>query len=359
MEDYYKILGVDRNASPEEIKRAYYKLAQKYHPDKPGGDTEKFKKINEAYQILSNPQKKAQYDQFGRVYEGAGEGPSGFDFGFAGESPFGFGTAFEGFGDIFDTLFEDLGIKQRRPVYRKGSDIEFILEISLEEAFFGVIKKIRYKTYIPCPKCQGLGYDKKAGLKTCPHCNGRGEIRETRTTFLGQFSRVKTCPYCQGLGKIPEKVCSHCQGKGRIIGEQEVDFEIAPGVANGQVIRIKGKGEAGERGSGSGDLYIKIKIKKHPLFERKGNDLYLPVEIDLVKAYLGKSFRIKNIDGEIIELKLSPGFSFKEKIRIPGKGMPILYHNRRGDLYLEIYPKIPKKISAKARRLLEELEKEM
>ncbi len=370
MEDYYKILGVKKDASPEEIKKAYYKLAQQYHPDKPGGDTEKFKKINEAYQVLSNPEKRAQYDKFGRVFEG-GAGSSnqggGFDFrqgfngfkGFTGSSPFGFGASFDDLGDIFSSFFEEAGMgRQRRPTYRKGSDIEFVMEISMEEAFFGATKKIRYKTYIPCPHCQGLGYDKKQGLEICPYCHGKGEIREVKSTFFGQFSQVRVCPHCQGTGKIPKKKCSYCRGTGRISGYQEADFNIAPGIADGQVIKIKGKGEAGERGSGSGDLYIKIKIKKHPQFERKGNDLYLTTEIDLVKAYLSKPFKVRNIDGEIIEIKLPPGFSFKEKIKIPHKGMPILYQGRRGDLYIEVYPKIPRKISEKTKKLLEEIDKE-
>lgn len=359
MKDYYKILGLSKGSSVEEIKKAYRKLAQKYHPDKPGGDEKKFKEINEAYQTLSDSQKKEQYDRFGQVFEG-GTPFSGFDPSSGAGSDFGFGKGFgfEDIGDLFETIFEDLGVRAKRPIYRKGADLEFVQEITLEEAFFGSKKTLVYETYIICSDCQGQGYDKKQGLETCPICQGRGEIREIRQTFFGNFARVKTCSQCQGLGKLPKKTCLKCKGSGRIKDKRELDINIIKGVADNQLIKIRGMGEVGERKTSVGDLYVRLKILPHPIFKRKGDDLYLRKEVNLIDALLEKEIEVKTIDGQKVKIKLPANFSFRERIRISNRGMPRFYSFGYGDLYLEIDLKIPKKLSQKAKKLLQDLEEE-
>ncbi|OGG42944.1 hypothetical protein A3G50_00185 [Candidatus Jorgensenbacteria bacterium RIFCSPLOWO2_12_FULL_42_11] len=374
--DYYKILGVDRGASAEEIKKIFYKLAHQCHPHKAGKDekkfkelNEKFKEINEAYQVLSDKEKRAQYDRFGQVFEGAPVGGSG------GGGPFGFGQGFDasagGFGfeegagdfgdlgDFFESFFEDMGIRQRRRTYRHGSDIETAQEISLEESFRGVRKHLQYRTLVACDKCQGLGYDKKDGKSVCSTCAGRGEIKENRQTFFGNFSQNRACPQCRGFGEVPNKVCSECKGSGQRPGLREVDIDIAPGVADGQIIKVKGMGEAGEQGSEAGDLYIRIKEKPHPLFRREGDDLFFNQELKLTEALLGKKIRINDLSGEFLDIELPAGFSFREKLKIHGKGMPRLHGTGRGNLYLELDLKSPKKLSEKARKIAEELDKEI
>lgn len=381
--DYYKILGVNHNASPEEIKEAFYKLARQYHPHRAGKDekkfkelNEKFKEINEAYQVLSNKQKRTQYDQFGQVFSAGGGPASGGEgaewpfgvgnFGFSAEGGPASGWDFEGsFGDlsdlseIFDTFFEGLGVRQRRRTYRRGSDVEIIQEISLEEAFKGERKHLEYQTLVSCERCQGIGYDKKEGVAVCATCAGRGEIRENQRTFFGSFSRNKVCPECGGFGEVPKKVCSECRGSGRQSGTREVDVDIIPGVADSQIIKIKGKGEAGERGSQTGDLYVRIKEIPHSVFQREGDDLYFKQELKLTEALLGKKIKIKDLAGEFFEVELPPGFNFREKLKIAGRGMPHLHGSGRGHLYLEFDLKLPKKVSEKAKKIIEELDKEI
>ena len=371
--DYYKILGIDRKASPEEIKKAFYGLAHEHHPHKAGKDekkfkelNEKFKEINEAYQVLSNKEKKEQYDRFGQVFEGVpvgggGERPFGFEQDF-GPSADGFGFDFEGLGDlgeILDSFFEGIGGHQRRRTYRRGSDVELIQEISLEEAFKGVRKHLEYQILIACDKCQGVGYDKKEGVATCSTCAGRGEIRENRRTFFGNFSQNKVCPECAGFGEVPKKICSGCQGSGRQPGVRKVDIDIIPGVADDQIIKVKGMAEAGERGSEAGDLYIRIEEKPHPLFRREGDDLYMSCDLKFTEALLGKKIKIQDLSGESLTIELPAGFNFKEKLKIHGKGMPHLHGSGRGNLYLEFELKLPKKLSEKAKKIIEELDKEI
>ncbi|MFA5083942.1 MAG: DnaJ C-terminal domain-containing protein [Candidatus Paceibacterota bacterium] len=375
--DYYKILGVDRNASPEEIKKAFYKLAHQYHPHKAGKDekkfkelNEKFKEINEAYQVLSDKGKREQYDRFGKVFEGApaggGEWPFGFNQGVGSSGGDGFGFNFEGdlgdlgdLGDFFENFFEGLGVRQPRRTYRRGSDVEMVQEISLEEAFMGVRKHLQYKTLVSCDKCKGLGYDKKEGKGVCPTCAGRGEIKENRQTFFGSFSQNRVCPQCHGMGEVPNKVCPECKGSGQQSAIREVDVDIIPGVAEGQIIKIKGMGEAGERGSETGDLYVRIKEKSHPLFRREGDDLYSVQDLKFTEALLGKKIKIKDLSGGMIDIELPAGFNFREKLRIAGKGMPHLHGMGRGNLYLEFDLKLPKHLSEKAKKIIEDLDKEI
>lgn len=365
MKDYYKILGVSREASADEIKKAYRRLAHQYHPDKAGGNEEKFKEINEAYQVLSDKEKRAQYDRFGHVFSdgaGPGFGGEGWPFGQGGiHWEGGFGDLGD-FGDIFESIFEQFGGGRRR-TYKQGSDIEITHEITLEEAFSGIKRKIRYETYVSCDTCRGLGYEKKQGTHSCSLCRGRGEIRVERRTFFGNISQVKTCGECGGSGEVPNKACNACGGKGRLLKHKEITLDIAPGIEDGQIIKIKGEGEAGERGGGSGDLYVIIKIKPHPIFERKKNDLYMVKDISVTEALLGKNIVCSDISGEKFSVKIPVGFNFQEKLKVSGRGMPrfgsVSGFLGRGDLYITFNLKLPKHLSAKAKKLLEDLENEL
>ncbi|MEK7149553.1 MAG: DnaJ C-terminal domain-containing protein [Patescibacteria group bacterium] len=377
--NYYKILGIEKNATQDDIKKAYRKLAHKYHPDKPGGDEKKFKELSEAYQILSNPQKRNQYDQFGRVFEEQSSGGAqgspfgGWDFGQGG--PFGgaqggssgFNFDFGGggaadIGDIFDAFFEGLGVKEQRRTYKHGSDIQLIQEISLEEAFSGTEEKIKYKVDVRCVKCSGLGHEPKSGFSTCSVCGGRGEIKENRNTFFGSFTQVKMCSGCFGSGQTPNKICDSCKGRGAVKGEKETTIKILPGVSDNQIIKIKGGGEAGERGMEEGDLFIIIRIKFHKIFSRQSDDLIIEKEISLIALLLYfagvREFEIPVISGGKIKVKIPADFEINRFIRISGEGMPHFNRSGRGDLLLKLKVKTPKKISGAAKKLLEDLEKE-
>jgi len=369
--DYYKILGINKAASEEEVKKAFRKLAHKYHPDK-GGDEKKFKEINEAYQVLSSKEKRQQYDRFGQVFEGqAGPG-----FGFGGEWPFGagspfgaagpfgevkfdFGGDFGDFGDIFDAFFEGLGVRQKRRTYQRGADVQVIQEISLEEAFRGTEKNINYRVAVRCEKCNGLGHDPKAGFNQCNTCAGRGEIKETRRSFFGDFVQVKTCDKCFGTGQVPKKICENCHGSGRIMAERSVKVEIRPGVQDGQIIKIKSAGEAGERGTAEGDLYVRIKIKPHAVFERQGDDLKMTKEVNILDLLLNKKIDIPTISANKLKVEIPADFNLKSNLRIPGEGMPHFGSIGRGDLIVEFKIKTPKHLSDKAKKILEDLEKEI
>lgn len=369
--DYYAILGVTRDASDEEIKKSYRKLAHQYHPDKSGGDEGKFKEINEAYQILSNKEKRTQYDRFGQVFEGGGQAGAGWpggDGGFGGFGQEGFkwnmnSEDFGDFGDIFETIFSQFGGGKRGPTYTRGSDVEAIQEISLEDAFFGVKQKLRYKTHIFCDSCKGLGYDKKDGVKECATCRGKGEIREERKTFFGNFSQTRACPECRGQGEVPKKPCNICKGRGRVSGERDFTVEIASGVEDGQIIKVSGMGEVGERGSAAGDLYLTIRVKPHSIFERKKADLFLMKDIRVTEALLGRTIKMKDISGDGFSMEIPSGFNLREKLKIYGRGMPKLGmfggHGSRGDLYITFNVKTPASLSAKAKKLLEELDGEL
>ena len=356
--DYYKILGVSRSASQEEIKKAYRKLAHQYHPDKPGGDEKKFKEINEAYQVLSDEKKRAMYDQYGTAdfsgFEGFGAGTnpqsqwdfSGFDFKF--------GAADIGdLNDLFESFFGGIWDTPKRAVYQKGRDLEVLQEISLEEAYFGTVKEFDIKTFIRCDVCNGEGGDKNSGVKTCITCNGKGEIKEHQRTFFGVFSQIKICPTCHGTGNIYVKQCQKCNGFGRIKGERHIRVEIFPGVSDNQLIKIKGMGEAGERGAGAGDLYVKIKIKPHKIFERRGDDLIVKKELNVLDLLLGKKIEIPTIKGEKIEVEIPTHFNLKDYLRIPYEGMPRINSYGKGDLLVDFIIKAPKKLNPKIKKILE------
>jgi len=372
MKDYYDILGVPHDASPEEIKKAFYKLAHKYHPDK-GGDAEKFKEINEAYQVLSNKEKRAQYDKFGRVFgEGQGsQGASGFQ-GFPGgfsnihwegmdfESPFGFSFEDTNIGDIFSDFFGGRSSSRTKSRSKeKGRDIEVNLEISLEEAAFGTKKTVSFRTYVVCEHCHGKGYEPGSKLKVCPLCKGEGVIRQVKHTFFGDFTQIVECPKCKGRGKIPEKPCKVCGGTGRHYGKKEVTVEIPPGIRDGETIRIRKEGEAGVLGAPSGDLYVRIIIKSDPRFDRKGDDLYTTLFISFPEAVLGTKKEIETLDKKKVILTIPAGVESGELFRLRGKGIKHFNAIGRGDLYVRVKIKTPQHVSSRAKKLLEELQKEI
>lgn len=364
MKDYYKILGVDRNASEEEIKKAYRQLAHKYHPDKAGGDEKKFKEINEAYQVLSNKEKREQYDRFGTTFETPGAGPwHGWS------SPFGDSFDFSEFfrqnrdgrsfdfdlNDIFDSFFGTGTRTQRR---KKGNDIRIDLEISLEEAFLGTSKKVELRKFIKCPKCTGTGAEPGTPLKQCLDCSGKGEIRRTRQSFLGSISEIVICPACHGEGVKPEKVCRDCRGEGRRSDLKEIKIDIPAGIQNGQLIKIAGEGEMAEKGGVAGDLYAHIHIRPHRTFRRDGNDLYCELPISFSQAALGDKIEVQTIDGGAIDLKIPAGIESGAVLKVKGKGMKIIGHSGRGDFYVQIKVKTPKSLTREQKELLEKLKKE-
>ncbi len=363
--DYYKILGVNKNASEDDVKKAFRKLAHQYHPDKAGGDEKKFKEINEAYQVLGNKDKRAQYDRFGSTFEQGGfPGAGGAAGPFPGGFPGGFnvnwgGQGGEDFGDIFETIFEQFGGGARRKTYAAGGDIEVIQEVTLEEVLTGARRRLGLKTYVPCSACGGMGYDKKAGADKCKTCGGRGEVRIERRTFFGNFAQVKTCPDCGGNGEIPKAPCNVCRGKGRIIGRKEVNVTIAPGIEDGQIIKITGGGEAGEKGGGSGDLYVVVRVKPNAVFTRQKADLYTTKSMNIMDALLGKEIILDGLGGEKLKVEIPKGFGLQEKLRLSGKGLPRFGGGSRGDVYVTLDVHLPKHLSEKAKRALEGLEGEL
>lgn len=355
MKDYYSILGVSKSASDEEIKKAFRKLAHKYHPDKAGGNEDKFKEINEAYQVLSDKKKRENYDRFGTAGPAWGGFPGGgFDY-----SNMGGQVDMSDLDEIFDTFFEGLGVRPKRKTYKHGSDLEVVQEITLEEAFKGTTKEIAISTLVRCEECKGQGGDPSSGYTNCATCDGRGEIREQKKTFFGTFSQVRTCTNCKGAGQIPNKICNNCKGSGRIFAERKVSLDIIAGIHDSQIIQIKGMGEAGERGSSPGDLYVRIRIKPHSLFERKSDDLIVKRDLSIYDLLLGRKIKIPTLSGKEIEVEIPSHFNLKENLKIHGEGMPRFGSFGKGDLLVDFNIKSPKKISSKNRKLLEDIEKEL
>ena len=346
MKDYYKILGVPEDASEDEIRRAFFRLAHKYHPDK-GGDPEKFKEINEAYQVLSDKKKREEYDRarkFGGEFE-PGIDYSSFDF----TRFFDLEELFKEFKDFFGE-WGGFWPFEERETKRENIRENIVVEVSfsLEDSFFGGEKEIEIKRKKICEKCHGEGVDLKEGWKKCDFCQGRGKIESVRETFWGTFRKIQTCPHCGGRGKIAQKICSFCKGKGEVEVKEKVRFFLPRGIADGEIIKIPHKGNLG------GDLYIKVKIKKHPLFERKGDDLLIKREIKLSEALLGGEIEVPTIEGKKIKVKIPPLFDRKE-LRVKGKGMPHRFFPGRGDLILKLKIKLPKKLTKEQKKLIEKL----
>jgi len=357
--DYYETLGVQKNASKDDIKKAFRNLAHKFHPDKKGGDEKKFKEANEAYTILSDDKKRAEYDSYGRVFSGGGPSPGSGQAGFDGFGDFdfsGFSTQGADFGDInLGEMFSDFfgGRSAGGGRRQRGHDISIDLEIAFEESIFGVERKIFITKTGLCDICKGGGAKPGVGEKTCSACNGKGKLHETRRSFLGSFTSVRVCDTCRGAGKVPEEKCPQCRGLGVIRKESEIVVNIPSGISDGEVIRLAGAGEA-VAGGLPGDLYAKIYVKKHSLFHKEGSNLVTDLKIKLSTALLGGEYNLKTLDGDIV-VKVPVGVSFGEILRVRGKGVPMGRGGKRGDLLIRLKIEMPTHLSKDAIELVEKL----
>lgn len=357
--DYYQILGVTNNASQDEIKKAFHKLAHKYHPDK-GGDEKKFKEINEAYQVLSDAQKRQQYDQFGKSFEqmGGGAGPQ-WDFNWSWQNQ-GQNFDFEDLGDIFENVFSFGGGARRasKKDIRKGKDIQIDIEISLEETLKEIHRKVSLAKQVVCHRCHGNGAEPGTKINECFSCRGTGQVQQVKRTILGSYTSFTVCPECKGDGTKPEKPCNVCKGDGRVKGEETIDIAIPAGIDSNQVVELSGMGEAGKKASRAGSLYVRVFVRKHPVFTRKGDDLFVSQEITYAQAVLGDEIEIPSLESTKLLLKVPQGTESGKVLRISGRGVPHFGSHSRGNMYVELIIKTPKKISRKQRELLDELKKE-
>jgi molecular chaperone DnaJ len=357
--DYYETLGVNKGASKEEIKKAFYKLAHKYHPDKKGGNESKFKEVNEAYQVLSDDAKRSKYDQFGAGFENMGQGGGGYggrQGGFEGydfNGGFGNGMEFD-LNDIFSDFFGG-GMGGGRAQARRGRDISTEIQISFADSIFGTNRKILITKTSECLTCHGSGAKTGSKMETCKHCNGQGKIHEQKRTIFGTIANTKLCEVCLGAGEMPKEKCDTCKGKGVLRREEEVSINIPAGIRDGEMVRMTGFGEAIAKGT-AGDLYIKINVISHPVFKREGHDLAMTLNLKLSDALLGTKYPIQTLDGEI-EVTIPEGVTMNEVLRVRGKGVPV-GKNKRGDLLIKLNIKLPEKLSRKAREVVEELKKE-
>lgn len=378
--DYYKTLGVEKSASKDEIKQAFRKLAHEYHPDKKGGNEAKFKEVNEAYSTLSDDAKRAQYDRFGSAgpgFGGSGAGGygqggnpfEGFDFsqftqGFGGQGgsqniEFDIGDIF---GDIFGGSTGRGGAGGGRGRTQKGRDVSIDIEIPFKDAVFGSTRELRFSRTAPCDHCKGTGGEPGTQIHTCDTCKGRGKVQEVRRTFLGNVSTTATCPTCAGKGSIPKEKCKTCRGSGVHEKQENLEVVIPAGINDGEMLRMAGKGESvsghgGATGS-AGDLYVKIHVVAHPLFERDGSDLHTTLLIKLSEALLGNVRTLATLDGDI-QLSIPAGITHGEQLRVRGRGVPVGgSKNRRGDLFVKISIDMPKHLSKAAKKAIEELKKE-
>lgn len=365
--DYYKVLGIPRNATKEDIKKAYRQLAHKFHPDK-GGDEARFKELNEAYQVLSDDRKRGQYDQFGQVFEGAGSHQGGFEWpsqggGGPGGFRFDFGEGFEGrnFADFdFSDIFEEfLGFNnsRKRAAERRGRDIKINLEISFEESVLGSKKGIELSKISRCASCSGSGGEPGSKMKNCPTCLGKGNIQKNQRTILGSFTQVTACPECWGSGKRPEMLCRECHGRGVRQILERLEVFIPKGVQDSEVLKITGKGEASLFGGVPGDLYVKVGVRPHEVFRRQGDDIIMRLSLRVSQAVLGDMVEVNTIDG-IIKLKIPEGTQPGDILKVRGRGAPLASGYGRGDLLIEIKLDIPKKLDKKTKDLVQDLKKE-
>ncbi len=345
--DYYELLGVGRDVGEKELKSAFRKMAMQYHPDRNPGDTAaeaKFKEINEAYEVLRDPQKRSAYDRFGHsAFEnghGAGAGAAGFGAG--------------GFSDIFEDIFgEMMGGRGRRSGGReRGADLRYNMEVSLEEAWQGKTAEIQVPTAMTCETCSGSGSKPGSQPKTCATCSGSGRVRAQQ----GFFSIERTCPNCQGRGEVISDPCADCHGQGRVTRERELSINIPAGIEDGVRIRLGGEGEAGARGGPPGDLYIFVTVKPHEFFQRDGADLFCRIPLSMTTAALGGQFEVATMDGTKSRVKVPEGTQTGKQFRLKSKGMPVLRSNNFGDLYIQVVTETPQKLTKRQRELLEEFD---
>ncbi|MEW9079013.1 molecular chaperone DnaJ [Terrisporobacter glycolicus] len=355
--DYYDVLGVGKSADATEMKKAYRKLAMKYHPDKNPGDKEaeeKFKEINEAYEVLSDETKRKNYDQFGH------EGVNGQGFGGAG----GFGgQGFGGFDDIFGDIFGDMfgggfgGGRPRRRGPERGADIRQRINISFEEAAFGKKVQVKINRSEECDECHGSGAKPGTSKKTCPTCNGSGQVQSVQRTPFGNIASTRTCSTCNGEGEVIDSPCSKCHGKGSIRKTKTIEVDVPAGIDEGQMIKLSGQGELGTRGGPRGDLYIEVSVNAHQLFTREGYDVYLEMPITFAQATLGDEIQVPTLDGKV-QYQVPEGTQTGTVFRLKGKGIPKLRSNVRGDQYVKVTVEIPTKLNDKQKELVRQFAKE-
>lgn len=354
--DYYSVLGVDRNASKDDIKKAFYKLAAKYHPDKKGGDEVKFKEVNEAYQVLSDEKKRKEYDTYGQTFNG--QGPTGFG-GFSGFDPadfanmqFDFGDLGDIFGDVFGGGSPFGGTRQKR-----GRDISLELDVSFTESIFGTERSVLISKVSTCKTCAGSGAKVGTKKKTCTTCNGQGKVHDVKKTFMGTFQTVRTCEVCRGTGQVPEEKCHDCRGLGVVNTREEIHVKVPAGISNGEMMRMSQMGEA-VSGGVSGDLYVKVNVQSDKKWKREGHDLVIVHGVKLTDALLGVKQSIDGLDGKI-EIDVPAGTSSGEILRVKGRGVPYVNDkHKRGDVLVKLDIHMPKKLSKKAMSLIEGLQEE-
>lgn len=350
--DYYEVLGVSKGATDAEIKKAYRREAKKYHPDLHPGDKKaeaSFKEVNEAYEVLSDSDKKARYDQFGHA---------GVDPNFGGGGGAGFG-GFDDFGDIFSNIFGGgfggFGGSSRRNGPVRGADIRNIIEITFEEAAFGCKKNIDVTKQENCPTCSGSGAKPGTSPITCKRCGGQGQIKTQTRTPLGYMTNINTCPDCQGNGKVVQDPCKDCRGSGRIRKTRTIEIDIPQGINHGQTIQISGRGEPGLRGGGPGDLLVTIKIKPHPIYKREDYNVFIEIPITFVQATLGATIRVPTLDG-VVEYDIPDGTQTGTVFKLRNKGVPYIRGKNRGDQYVKVEVEVPKNLTSKQKELLKEFE---
>ncbi|MCI8890091.1 MAG: molecular chaperone DnaJ [Eubacterium sp.] len=346
--DYYEVLGVAKNAGDGEIKKAYRVLAKKYHPDMNPGDKDaekKFKEASEAYAILSDPEKRRQYDQFGHAaFEGGGGGGGGFDF-----SGMDFGDIF---GDIFGDFFGGGASRRSSNGPMKGANVRASVRITFEEAVFGCEKELELVLKDDCPDCHGTGAKPGTSPETCAKCGGKGKVMFTQQSLFGMVQNVQTCPDCRGTGKVVKDKCPHCHGNGYVSNKKKIAVSIPPGIDSGQSVRIREKGEPGTNGGPRGDLLVEVLITSHPIFQRQDMNIYSTAPISFAQAALGGEIRISTIDGDVL-YTVKPGTQTDTRIRLKGKGVPSLRNkNIRGDQYVTLVVQVPTSLSADAKEAL-------
>lgn len=354
MKDYYKVLGVERGASKEDIKKAFRKLASQYHPDKKTGDEAKFKEVSEAYAVLGDEKKRTEYDTYGQTFSGAGPGgPGGFggfnwsQTGSFNGVEFDLNDIFENFGDVFGG-----GFGGRRA--KRGHDISIDLELPFREAIFGTSRTVVLNKTNTCDTCQGSGAKPDTKMTTCTLCNGQGRIREARRSVLGSFTTMRECETCHGRGEVPKEQCKECSGAGVKRSATEIKIQVPAGIQNGEVVRMAGQGEALSGGT-PGDLYIKLHVTADQKIKREGNNLFMVLPVKMTDALLGVAYDVETLDGTE-SVNIPAGVQTGDVLRIKGKGVP--QGNRRGDFELRIKVEIPSKLSRKAKKLVEELREE-
>ena len=364
--DYYEVLGVDKNATDEELKKAYRRLAKKYHPDANPDNKEEaeknFKEVNEAYEVLSDAQKRRMYDQFGH------EGPAGFGGGNPGGGYYSYSTSgFSGFddfdlGDIFSTIFgggSRAGSRRNNNGPIKGADLRYNMEITFEEAFLGVEREITITRDEPCTTCSGSGAKPGTSSETCKVCGGSGQVRQVQNTILGQMQTTKTCSNCHGTGKVIKEVCDNCKGKGTVRKQAKIKVKIPAGIDNEQSIVLRGEGEPGIRGGAKGDLYIVVRIRKHSIFTRKGTTVYCNVPITFTQATLGAELEIPMVNGTKEKFRIPEGTQSGTTFTIKGKGFKNINTLNNGDYVFTVNVQIPRRLSKEQRDLLVQLAKTM